>query len=437
VLSNSDKGNGWSVRVMKKKSEINTYFVSTPLIAEIQLKRDQLILKEFQSKKDEESILNLFCNQLKEETNNPSLKNNEVDHLNYYEMYHRIWDNPKLVKNGFYPCYNAYKPQPNIYGAEGDGFQRYELIKVGYTNNIENYQEFDDGTIYKGSTANGFFNGEGILISGEEYLIEQPKGVKFQGTFKDGEFIKGKIIYPNGNIYEGECQYDQPNGQGKLTLANGQVKQGKFENGEFIKPFTCKEAKIGNQIWMAENLKVTKFRNGDPIPEANSKQEWAYAAKNAQPAWCYVEGDPTTLNKFGILYNWYAVNDSRGLAPEGWHIPSDYEWNEIADFLGGKEIAGVKMKSKESWEGGFNGSNSSGFNGLPSGSCNGEYYKRTGVGGYWWSSTELDNTNAWYYSLWWGRQLDVAYYTEYFPDDHLYRETGIKALGFSARCVKD
>jgi uncharacterized protein (TIGR02145 family) len=437
VLTNSDKGNGWSVRFMKKKSENDPYFVSLPLIAEIQLKRDQFILNEFQSKKDEESILNFFCNQLKEETNNPSLKTNEVDYLNFYELYHRIWDNLKLVKNGFYPYYRAYKPYPDISGIMGEGGQPYELIKVGYTNNIENYQEFDDGTIYKGSMANGIFNGEGILISGEYYLYGLPQGAKYQGTFKDGEFIKGKIIYPNGNIYEGECQYYQPNGQGKLTLTNGQVQQGKFENGEFIKPFQCKTAKIGNQVWMAENLKVIKFRNGDPIPEANSKQQWAYAARNAQPAWCYVEGDPTTSNKFGILYNWYAVNDSRGLAPEGWHIPSDYEWNEIADFLGGNEIAGIKMKSKEGWEGGFNGSNSSGFNGLPGGFCAGEYYRTTGAGGYWWSSTELDNTNAFYYSLWWGRQLDIQYYTEYFPDDHLYRDTEIKSLGFSVRCVKD
>jgi uncharacterized protein (TIGR02145 family) len=437
VLTNSDKGNGWSVRVMKKKSENDPYFVSSPVIAEIQLKRDQFILKEFQSKNDKESILNFFCNQLKEETNNPSLNTNEVDDLNFYELYHRIWDNLKLVKNGFYPYYEAYKPQPVIYGMEGDYGEGPFLSKIGYNNNIENYQEFDDGTIYKGSIANGIFNGEGILISGEYYLYELPQGVKYQGTFKDGEFIKGKIIYPNGNIYEGECQYYQPNGQGKLTLANGQVKQGKFENGEFIKPFQCKTAKIGNQVWMAENLKVIKFRNGDPIPEANSKQQWAYATRNAQPAWCYVEGDPTTSNKFGILYNWYAVNDSRGLAPEGWHIPSDYEWNEIADFLGGNEIAGIKMKSKEGWEGGFNGSNSSGFNGLPGGFCAGEYYRTTGAGGYWWSSTELDNTNAFYFSLWWGRQLDIQYYTEYFPDDHLYRDTEIKSLGFSVRCVKD
>ncbi len=437
ILTNCDKGNGWAVRVMKKKSENEPILVSLPVITEIQLKRDQFLLKEFQSKKEEEGILNLFCNQLKEEINNPNLKINEVDYLNYNKMFHRIWDNPKLVKNGYYPYYRGYQPQPDPYGIAGDGFEGPFLSKIGYTNNIENYHEFDDGTIYKGSISNGMYSGEGILIAGEYYFGELPKGVKYQGTFEDGEFLKGKISYVNGNIYEGECQYYQPNGQGKLTLANGQVQQGKFVNGEFIKPFTCKEAKIGNQIWMAENLKITKFRNGDPIPEANTKQEWAYAEKNAQPAWCYVEGDPTTSNKFGVLYNWYAVNDPRGLAPEGWHIPSNNEWNVIIDFLGGKEVAGGKMKSKEGWEGGFNGSNSSGFNGLPSGFCAGDYFRRIGVYGYWWSSSEHDSSNTWYYSLSWGRQLDITYYTEYFPDDRIYHEKEVKSLGFSVRCIKN
>jgi uncharacterized protein (TIGR02145 family) len=124
-----------------------------------------------------------------------------------------------------------------------------------------------------------------------------------------------------------------PNGNGKMTLKNKQVLNGKFEDGEYQKPFSCKEAKIGGQIWMAENLTVTKFRNGDPIPEARSTEDWLNAGENKQPAFCYVNNDPNTVSQYGVLYNWYAVNDRRGLAPEGWHIPSHIDAENLRDFL--------------------------------------------------------------------------------------------------------
>ena len=94
-----------------------------------------------------------------------------------------------------------------------------------------------------------------------------------------------------------------------------------------------KSVKIGNQEWMSENLNVDHFRNGDIIPEVKSKEDWEEAGKNGQPAWCYYENDPKNGEKYGKFYNWYAVNDPRGLAPEGWHIPSDGEWTEMINFL--------------------------------------------------------------------------------------------------------
>jgi len=90
-----------------------------------------------------------------------------------------------------------------------------------------------------------------------------------------------------------------------------------------------KEVKIGDQIWMAENLNVHKFRNGDLIPEAKTEEEWVKADDSNQPAWCYINNDSATANSFGKLYNWHAVADSRGLAPEGWHIPDDMEWEKL------------------------------------------------------------------------------------------------------------
>ena len=103
---------------------------------------------------------------------------------------------------------------------------------------------------------------------------------------------------------------------------------------------------IGSQKWMTKNLDVTTFRNGDPIIEAKSNEEWKIAGENQQAAWCYFENDP----KNGKLYNWYAVNDTRGLGPEGWIIPTDDDWTYLVEFLGGENIAGKKLKSKDAWK---------------------------------------------------------------------------------------
>ena len=83
------------------------------------------------------------------------------------------------------------------------------------------------------------------------------------------------------------------------------------------------EITIGRQVWMTENLNVDKFRNGDPISHAKTDEEWVKAGENGSPAWSHYDNDPANGEKYGKLYNWYAVNDSRGLAPEGWKIPSD------------------------------------------------------------------------------------------------------------------
>ena len=98
------------------------------------------------------------------------------------------------------------------------------------------------------------------------------------------------------------------------------------------------------------NLDVDRFRNGDPIPHAQTEEEWLYAGENGQPAWCYYDNDPKNGKKYGKLYNWYAVNDYRGLAPKGYHIPSDEEWSVLTRFLGGVYIAGDKMKSTTGWD---------------------------------------------------------------------------------------
>jgi len=113
--------------------------------------------------------------------------------------------------------------------------------------------------------------------------------------------------------------------------------------------FTIKaqEIKIGTQTWSTKNLDVSKFRNGEAIPLAKTNAEWELAGQNQQPAWCYYENKGENGTTYGKLYNWFAVNDPRGLAPSGYHIPTDAEWTILTDNLG--EEAGTKMKSTSGW----------------------------------------------------------------------------------------
>ncbi|MFN5318754.1 MAG: fibrobacter succinogenes major paralogous domain-containing protein [Bacteroidia bacterium] len=182
---------------------------------------------------------------------------------------------------------------------------------------------------------------------------------------------------------------------------------------------------IGTQVWMTKNLDVTIFRNGDPISQAKTNEEWEKAWKNEQPAWCYYDNDPKNGEKYGKLYNWYAVNDPRGLAPVGYHIPSDAEWGKLVDYLGGEEKAGAKMKSKTGWNEDGNGTNSSGFSGLPGGyrGYNGAFLN-VGLYGNWWSSSEVITKFARYRSLIYG-------------NGPVYRLDGNKGGGFSVRCLRD
>jgi|LakMenEpi03Aug12_release.lakeMendotaPanAssembly.Ray.scaffolds.fasta_scaffold459479_2 uncharacterized protein (TIGR02145 family) len=190
-----------------------------------------------------------------------------------------------------------------------------------------------------------------------------------------------------------------------------------------------REITIGTQVWMTENLGVDYFRNGDPIPQVGSMKEWKKAGKNQKPAWCYYKNKLENGAKYGKLYNWYAVNDLRGLAPEGWHIPTDNEWKLLSNYLGGEDFAGKKMKSTSGWydfDGNENGAgtNESGFNGLPGGCLLNDGFDFLGSLSYWWSASEDDS--------------DYAYNRFLYHDyDALGRSSNYKEGGFSVRCLRD
>ena len=153
--------------------------------------------------------------------------------------------------------------------------------------------------------------------------------------------------------------------------------------------------KIGPQAWAIANLNVSTFRNGDTIPEAKTNKDWVAAGEAGKPAWCYYNNDPAIGLIYGKLYNWYAVNDPRGLAPAGWTLPGDADWGKLTNYLGGQGTAGLKMKSNRRWSDDNNGTNDSGFTGFPGGyrAENGAFLNIGSIG-IWWSSSESNLLSA-------------------------------------------
>lgn len=194
--------------------------------------------------------------------------------------------------------------------------------------------------------------------------------------------------------------------------------------------YSCSDVTIGTQTWMCRNLDVDHYRNGDSIPQVTDKTVWKNLTTGA---WCYYNNDPKNGAIYGKLYNWYAVNDPRGLAPEGWYIPSFEEYEELANSLGGLELAGGKMKSTSTIDAGdglwrspnIGATNETGFSAHPAGFRADEgTFGWIGHFGYWWNSTEHDKFTA---NL---RGLSYNFSV-------LYLGKWNKQCGLSVRCIKD
>ena len=189
--------------------------------------------------------------------------------------------------------------------------------------------------------------------------------------------------------------------------------------------------RIGTQIWMAENLRTTTYRDGTPIPYVEDNKTWSGLTwgKVKTGAYCWYDNDSMKYkNIYGALYNWYAVVDSAGICPAGWHAPTDDEWTTLENYLGGNRMSGGKMKEtgNDHWiSPNMNATNECGFSGLPGGNRynNGSFHS-LGKDGTWWSSTETYAFTAW------GRSLHYNY-------AHLSRSHDLTGLGFSVRCIKD
>lgn len=191
---------------------------------------------------------------------------------------------------------------------------------------------------------------------------------------------------------------ETPPAQQQQTNTNGTTQpfqNDPQQNGEG----NSEEVTIGDQTWAGQNLNTTTFRNGDPIPEAKTSEEWELANQERRPVWCYYENNAANGTKYGKIYNWYAVTDQRGLAPQGWHIPSKDAWNDLIDYLGGQDKAGHKIKDKTGWNKNGNGDNSSNFGALPGGAvAYGSMYGRTftNLGNCitYWTSTPISSESV-------------------------------------------
>jgi len=184
----------------------------------------------------------------------------------------------------------------------------------------------------------------------------------------------------------------------------------------FSQTESIKSVKIGNQTWMIKNLNVCIFRNGDTIPEAKTNEEWQKAAEERKPVWCFYNNDSKNGAKYGKLYNWYAVNDNRGLAPEGWHLPTESDWMVLSNYLG--VSAGKKMKSISGWKDNQGKTGNGGFR-----ESKGNF-SPTGISAIFWSKSELNIANAFAFGF-------SYYYDELGKNDYS------KGEGFSVRCIKD
>jgi len=196
-----------------------------------------------------------------------------------------------------------------------------------------------------------------------------------------------------------------------------------------------KTVKIGNQWWMAENLKVTHYRDGSEIPMVTDSSEWSQLRSLQKGAYCYYDNVDTNTNIYGNLYNWYVVSDSSNIAPEGWHVPSDSDWKEMEMYIGISESEvdslgwrgtneGTKLKSTTNWNNDGNGTDEFGFSAFPAGYRDTKKYGDLKWGTYFWSSSIYNDTHV----LRWGLNC---------INSKIEREYRSMHYGFSVRCVKD
>jgi uncharacterized protein (TIGR02145 family) len=280
-------------------------------------------------------------------------------------------------------------------------------------------------------------NGTNYSIEGTSQLLSVPYALQANNAgngFNRVSATGDTLFLENGKsvIIPGISSANNTNTPGTVTDASGN---------------TYPTVTIGTQVWMAENLRTTKYQDGSNIPIVTDNIQWSNNYSFQQPMMCWYNNDSATYsaNRFGALYNWYVVNPSangnKNVCPTGWHVPTDAEWNILIKYLDPaadttclvctqSSISGGSMKSTGTlfWESPNTGAtNISGFTGLPAGIRGSAPFREIGRYTYWWSSTPSNNGGG----LAWIRRL-------YYQDGTAFRTyPNSNSSGFSVRCLRD
>ena len=276
--------------------------------------------------------------------------------------------------------------------------------------------------------------GSGYIEIGTQQMLSVPYALH-AGSIRVHVSATGDTLYVGDGsfvIVPGISEANQTNGGGTTgttfhtcgaeNIHNADLTYGTMTDQEGN---VYKTIVIGTQEWMAENLNTSLYRNGDTISTNLDDASWLATTSGA---WAYYNNDPSYACPRGKLYNWFACTDARNLCPQGWHIPTDNDWTELTNYLGGDAIAGSKMKSSGTlyWlSSNTEADNSSGFSATSGGMRhrNGTY-QLIGANGQWWSSTPFNSTSAWNRLLISGNiNAEII--------------ASRKEYGFSVRCLRD
>jgi uncharacterized protein (TIGR02145 family) len=207
-----------------------------------------------------------------------------------------------------------------------------------------------------------------------------------------------------------------PKGKPAIAAEKSKPAVNKSSSKKIASEITIGEVKIKKRIWAKENLRVTAFKNGDEILEAKTDKEWKEANKKKKPAFCYFRNDSSK----DVLYNWWAIEDERGLAPDGWIIPNENDFYELVNDLGGDEKAFHSLKSKSSWEKGCEGNGKSKFDAVPTGCRDNDGTFAGDESAYFWSKSEGE----------------LVLTREFAAFDPPYRYSLDEENGLAVRCVR-
>lgn len=343
-------------------------------------------------------------------------------------------------RNGIYYAVNETKPYSGkVIDIRDNEQKRYEReLKNGLLDGLYTRWYSNGQKQFEKEYTDGNLNG----LSLEWYSNGQNKAeISYKAGLQSGNF---KTWHENGQqTTDGSYKDNKKDGKWTYWYDSGKKKKeisfnyGKKECGmllwdkngkiiDIVEDIDCntyRTIKIGNQVWMAENLKVKHYRNGDTILNVTDGNKWEYLNTGA---YCNYDNSSKNAYIYGSLYNWYAIKNKRGLAPEGWHIPSYKEWTDLENYLGSNAGGKMKVRGIGYWESPNEGAtNTSGFSALPGGH---RYYYGTfdniGYNSSWWTSTESSSSNAW------------VHYLVYEISD-VVRVDYSKRGGLSVRCIKD